>query len=50
MGDDILVKIMGLTDVLAAIIIACLDVPIIGKLKWILIVILLLKGVPSLLA
>ncbi len=50
MGDDFLVKILGITDVVAAIFLAVADVPIIGKLKWILIAILLVKGVPSLLA
>ena len=50
MGDDFMIKILGLVDVLAAIIIAFLNVPIIGNLKWIIVAILLIKGIPSLLA
>jgi hypothetical protein len=50
MGDDFLIKVLGITDVAAAILLAVVDVPIIGKLKWILVAILLVKGVPSLLA
>jgi len=42
------VKILGIVDITAAIIIATLDVPIIGPLKWILVAILLIKGIPSL--
>ena len=45
-----MIKILGLVDVLAAIIIAFLHVPIIGSLKWIIVAILLIKGIPSLLA
>ncbi len=51
MGEgDFLVKIMGITDVIAAIILAAMHIPVIGPLKWILVAILLIKGVPSLLA
>ena len=51
MGEgDFLVKIMGINDVIAAIILAALHIPMIGPLKWILVAILLIKGVPSLLA
>ena len=51
MGEgDFLVKIMGITDVIAAILLAAVSIPIIGPLKWILVAILLIKGVPSLLA
>lgn len=51
MGEgDFLVKIMGITDVVAAILLAAIHIPIIGALKWILVAILLVKGVPSLLA
>jgi hypothetical protein len=51
MGEgDFLVKIMGIADVIAAILLAVADVPVIGKLKWILVAILLAKGIPSLLS
>ena len=51
MGEgDVLVKIMGIVDVVAAILLAVGDIPVIGNLKWILIAVLLIKGVPSLLA
>jgi hypothetical protein len=50
MGDDILVKILGMVDLSAAIIIALMTVPIIGILKWILVGILTIKAIPSLLA
>jgi len=50
MGDDFLVKVMGIVDVLAAIFLAVADVPVIGKLKWILVAVLLIKGVPSMVA
>ena len=51
MGEgDVLVKVMGITDIVAGILLAVADVPIIGKLKWILVAILLIKGVPSILA
>jgi uncharacterized membrane protein len=43
-----LVKIYGIADLLAAALIALLDIPIIGKLKWILVFILVIKGIPSL--
>jgi hypothetical protein len=45
-----IVKIYGLVDVMCAIILMALDVPVIGKLKWLLIAILLIKGIPSILA
>ena len=48
--DDILIKILGITDLLAAIIIALVDVPLIGMLKWIIVAILVLKAIPSVLA
>ncbi|MGC8940572.1 MAG: hypothetical protein ACP5JY_00845 [Candidatus Nanoarchaeia archaeon] len=44
----LVVKVLGLTDILAGTILAFLDVPIIGNLKWILVVILFFKGIPSL--
>jgi hypothetical protein len=47
---DFLVKIMGLTDIIAAILLAATHIPIIGPLKWILVAILLIKGIPSVLA
>jgi hypothetical protein len=51
MGEgDFLVKVMGIVDVIAAILIAVADIPIIGPLKWILVAILAAKGIPSLLA
>ena len=50
MGDDLLIKILGITDIAAAIIIATLTVPIIGALKWVIVAILVLKAIPSLLA
>ncbi|MEM2874330.1 MAG: hypothetical protein QW063_02720 [Candidatus Nanoarchaeia archaeon] len=50
MGDDILVKIMGITDLIAAIIIGAISIPIIGALKWLIVAILVIKGIPSLFA
>jgi hypothetical protein len=50
MVDDFLVKILGITDIAAAILLAVVNVPIIGNLKWILVAILAAKGIPSLLA
>ncbi|MEM2954428.1 MAG: hypothetical protein QW625_00535 [Candidatus Nanoarchaeia archaeon] len=44
----VVVKIMGLTDIIVACILAFVDLPIIGVFKWVLIGILLLKGIPSL--
>lgn len=41
-------KFLGLIDVIAALIIAFMDVPIIGPVKWLIVLILLVKGVPSL--
>ena len=43
-----LVKIYGIIDLMAAAIIALLDIPIIGKLKWIIVLVLVIKCVPSL--
>ncbi|MFN7088714.1 MAG: hypothetical protein ACK4NX_02795 [Candidatus Paceibacteria bacterium] len=50
MGDDVLVKIMGLTDLVAAIIIGAVAVPLIGALKWLIVAVLLIKAIPSLFA
>jgi hypothetical protein len=47
---DFLVKTMGLADVAAAFILAVIDVPVIGPVKWILVAILAIKGIPSLLS
>ncbi len=44
------VKIMGITDVIAAIILALIYVPIISYFKWVLVMILAIKGFTSLLA
>lgn len=50
MGDDLMIKILGIVDIIAALIIALIHVPIIGVLKWLIVAILVLKGIPSLLA
>jgi|GEM_PF-6290466 len=50
MGDGLMIKILGIVDLLAAIIIAAVHVPIIGAIKWVIVAILLIKAVPSLLA
>ena len=51
MGEgDVLVKVMGIADIIAGILIAAANIPVIGNLKWILVAILLIKGVPSILA
>ncbi len=46
---DPITGFLGVVDIVSAIIIASLDVPIIGPLKWLLVAVLLIKGVPSLL-
>jgi|GEM_PF-2879763 hypothetical protein len=46
---SLIVKVLGLTDIIAGTILAFLDVPIIGQLKWLIIGILIFKGIPSLL-
>ena len=50
MADDLLVKILGLTDLAAAIIIGLVTIPVIGALKWVIVAILAIKAIPSLLA
>ncbi len=45
-----IVKTMGFADIAAAFILAVMDVPVIGPIKWILVAILAIKGIPSLLA
>jgi hypothetical protein len=51
MGEgNILVKAMGFADVAAAFILAISDVPVIGPVKWVIVAILAVKGIPSLLA
>lgn len=45
-----IVNALGIVDLSAAILLAVTDVPIIGQLKWVIIVILIVKGVPSILA
>jgi len=41
-------KLYGLVDLIVALIIALMDIPIIGKAKWLLVLILVVKGLPSL--
>ena len=45
-----LIKIMGITDVIAAIILAAMHVPIISYFKWVIVLILAIKGFSSLIA
>jgi hypothetical protein len=49
LSQSMLVKICGVIDLLAATIIALLDIPIIGKFKWVIVFVLIIKGFPSLL-
>jgi hypothetical protein len=44
-----IIKFLGIIDLLAALFLAVSDVPIIGKIKWVIVFILVLKGFPSLL-
>ncbi len=48
LSQSMIVKIYGITDLLVAAILALMDIPIIGKLKWVLVFILVIKGIPSL--
>jgi hypothetical protein len=45
----VMVKLLGMVDLLAALIIALVTVPIIGNFKWIIVAVLLGKSIPSLL-
>ena len=47
---DILMRIMGIADVAAAIILTLMHIPIIGYLKWVIVMILAIKGFSSLIA
>jgi hypothetical protein len=47
---DILMRIMGITDVAAAIILALMHIPIISYFKWVIVMILAIKGFSSLVA
>jgi hypothetical protein len=47
---DILMRIMGITDVIAALILMLMHVPVIGYLKWVIVMILAIKGLSSLIA
>jgi len=46
----VVVKFLGLIDLSAAIIIALMDIPYIGVLKWLIVAILFIKSIPSLIA
>ena len=46
---NMIIKILGIIDLLAALFLAVSDVPLIGKLKWVIVFVLVIKGFPSLL-